>query len=412
MPTFIRPNYLTASYLGTEFDWVYGNGPVYTHTNWPHKGGYLTTEKHPNYKRRIREGSPNVGGAFRMLKYGNETELSKTTRVYRPFSAGQVAYYGQFRANYPVALSQVPTRSAWEFGAQAFAKARESLTKPDFGALYSILEMRDFPRLATTMLNFKKFFTLSGVKKTKAIADLHLAHEFGWKATVGEIKNFVEAVDSASKRIDQLIRDNGRAVRRKGTIYENKWSTYSKSSTSGAASAYPVLVTQCYKDLGTSETIETFTAKAWYSGRFRYYLPAWAGGRMPDRKKLFRALAFGGTPSPSDLYNLMPWTWLIDYFTNLGKFFEAVSGGVEENFIADYCYVMYEESHLRQHRVQFKVYTANNWDAFDQIEATSVASRVYKSRESASVFGFGTSQKSLSGKQWSILGALGISQVF
>jgi hypothetical protein len=115
--------------------------------------------------------------------------------------------------------------------------------------------------------------------------------------------------------------------------------------------------------------------------------------------------------TPSVVYNIIPWTWLIDYFTNLGDVFDAISSGVEERFIADYFYVMREVSYTDYHQCSFDVYT--NWTASstERIDCTWETTVTQKHRTVASPFGFGLTDDSLSPLQLGILGALGLSRL-
>jgi hypothetical protein len=63
---------------------------------------------------------------------------------------------------------------------------------------------------------------------------------------------------------------------------------------------------------------------------------------------------FGFQPTPSLIYNLTPWTWLIDYFTNLGDLYDNLSRGVEDRLIAEYFYLMHE-------RTRKSVTDASHW---------------------------------------------------
>lgn len=62
--------------------------------------------------------------------------------------------------------------------------------------------------------------------------------------------------------------------------------------------------------------------KQW--GSLKYY-PTSPPGWKSDNEKLTyaRSLAFGAGLRPSSLWNAMPWTWLIDWFSSLGDYIAA-----------------------------------------------------------------------------------------
>lgn len=112
-----------------------------------------------------------------------------------------------------------------------------------------------------------------------------------------------------------------------------------------------------------------------------------------------------------ELYNAIPWSWLADYFTDLGHFVTATSPGVADRLVADYAYLM---SHVQwkatTERTQ-EVRTSSNGSSKTRIASSAKTVRTIKMRVRASPFGFGLSQNDLTPHQASILGALGISRI-
>lgn len=120
----------------------------------------------------------------------------------------------------------------------------------------------------------------------------------------------------------------------------------------------------------------------------------------------------GSRVTPDTIYNLMPWTWLVDYFTDLGQFVQAISPGVADRLAADYAYSMKTEqwTETREANSVFQGALANNTKYVEAVCYSSVVDTC-KRRRRASPFGWGVKQESLTPKQLAILGALGLSKL-
>ena len=120
----------------------------------------------------------------------------------------------------------------------------------------------------------------------------------------------------------------------------------------------------------------------------------------------------GSRVTPDVVYNLMPWSWLVDYFTDLGHFIQAVSPGVADRLAADYAYVMQTDIWTRTREGLVVVQGSKKEDSqYIELTASTTLADVRKMRHRASPFGWGVSQDSLTPKQLAILGALGLSKL-
>lgn len=120
----------------------------------------------------------------------------------------------------------------------------------------------------------------------------------------------------------------------------------------------------------------------------------------------FRIIA--GTPSPATVWNAIPWTWLVDYFSNIGHIISNLDNGLAENLAADYAFLMQKK------QVIYKRVSTGLFNKFGGgTESASATTRIVSStKERTIVDPFGPSfsgLNSLSAKQLSILGALGMS---
>jgi hypothetical protein len=280
-------------------------------------------------------------------------------------------------------------------GASAYAKMKP--TQPEFNALNSIYELREIPGL------LKQRFAFNDLK---SMSNYWLALQFGWRPLLNDVRNFVLLQRSAQKRLDQLLRDNGRPVRRRVDVYD--LSADPLISTGELYHALnPTFVTQFYRRESNYRYVTTIRDHCWASARFRFWLPG--GPRNIAWRRKMLARLYGLTPSPAVVYNMIPWTWLVDWFANVGDLIENLDGGVADRLASDYFYIMrtWEKRVTKEVTGHFRGIDGQNVTA----TATAHRTRTRKSRLRGHPFGFGPNNTPLSAMQLSILGALGLSRL-
>lgn len=378
-----------------------------------------------------RNGQYQSGGSWVCEKY--KIILHNTPGV--TYRAGYgIAYEGSYKALNDTPMSEEwylsgssaedAHTSAYEFGAQALAALRPD--RPDFDFIREVVELKDvFKEITKRWKDFRwaaqkeqnRLRRKYGKRFSQKAADDYIAVNFGWIPLVNSVIDFVEAYTNLDKRVAQVIRDANRPVRRSGTllIYKddpvNTW--YQNASFRGHPKLSPGHVSQCYAPGYASQTRTTFSRRVWFSGRSRYRLPP---HRSHDElvKKLRKRL-MGGRFTMNQLYNLIPWSWFVDYFVGLGHFIAANEPGVGERWTIDYAFIMDKRVKTRHLWYYHKPYPSK--DAYldnasvpwNVVRYTTESKRMVRSQ--ASIFGWGFSQEDLSPWQLSILGALGYSRL-
>jgi len=410
--------------IGTHYDWVSAGNPVSgfqviaPNTMTPY--GLLS---HGN---PFRNGHYVGGGAFMCSKVSYEAKPGGGITVYRP-QWGK-AYSGSFSCamrgpSGDLNLGSQYTNSAMtnlkNTGSIAFGKMRPD--KPDFSFALSTLEMKDMvhplknavKRVRDKVRHVDRTRRKNGRSGLSNTAQHFLALEFGWAPIISDVRKFIKAQANKQARLAQLIRDEGKPIRRQSKIDASESSVIEDvtryNSGSGGALA-PGFVTQCYGPGPSFKTLRKETImKTWCSGQFRYHLPPGPKNVVWKKKMLRRIMGFRVTPAV--VYNLMPWTWLVDYFTDLGAFVDAVSPGVADRLAADQFFVMRTDMVSAFTECSGMYQGSKTAGHYVTATASSVARTTRKLRAVSSPFGFGTLQSSLGPKQLAILGALGISRL-
>lgn len=114
--------------------------------------------------------------------------------------------------------------------------------------------------------------------------------------------------------------------------------------------------------------------------------------------------------TPALLWELTPWSWLIDWFTNIGSVFENLSNLALNQIILNYAYstVRYRVSQTAYGHPQ----VTTSGSGVKSYSGNFIHTREFdfKRRFVASPYGFSSSIEGLSAFQWSILVALGLAR--
>jgi len=108
--------------------------------------------------------------------------------------------------------------------------------------------------------------------------------------------------------------------------------------------------------------------------------------------------------TPETLWNLAPWSWTVDWFSNAGDVISNVSDWATDGLVMRYGYLM-------EHSIVKDTYLMNGTGS-KSVPSCPPLQLVTetKLRKRANPFGFGLTWNGLSAVQLAILGALGISR--
>lgn len=375
---------------------AYGSTPT---MSTPYKSRVRVTRDsiHPNY--------PKEGGPFesitRTISYEDST-CGKT---------GSDGNYqiGKVRQQYPL-----PSGWSWNLPPSKFANCvalgptawnRFRPAKPTVSLGVFIAELRDLPGLMFNKLD-----------KFRNLGSNYLAYQFGWRPFLSDIRDWYESCVKLDSQIAQLMRDNGRWIRRGGVLYQNQSSDSNVIKFSGNICAACPHVHPSYSLFEGQTSVEVVSEeKAWFSGAFRYYIPGLTSkkwGRLKAISKLWD-LELG----PEQVYNLLPFSWLVDWFTNVGDVIGNYSSQMEDNLTAKYAYIMLSRKTTKKVKTTGVARFMKNLatGGYNWSDQSSVYSCGYdlieenKNRAAASPFGFEFTFDTLSPYQISILSALGLS---
>lgn len=293
------------------------------------------------------------------------------------------------------------------YGTKAWNKFRPAQAEAGLGQF--IAELRDLPQMLKTSasLFYKKWRSMGGrrtLRSTpKSVANHWLNTQFGWVPFLSDFRNFHKLTKNLSSRLDHLKRDNGQWVRRGGTVTtDSAFDLVGGSSTQ--TRHYPVALGSKYinsSNTGSNQIYFSESSRIWFVARFKYWIPQLVG---PDWQGFAVKRLYGLEITPTLIYELTPWSWLVDWFADVGDSLSLAQAQLTDNLCAKYAYLM----ETREKKMIIDSTLALKQES---LKATFVIRQSQKLRNGASPFGFGIEPINFSARQFSILGALGLTRL-
>lgn len=244
----------------------------------------------------------------------------------------------------------------------------------------------------------------------------HLNLEFGIKPMISDVTSMASSVLHAHKLIAQYRKNSGEIVRRKTTLRDDMTA---QILTENAITANPFI--SSYADAGDFFSYDSFMASGGrltsvkttesivkFSGAFTYHLAE--AHDMLSKLEMYEQLAnhlLGTRITPSTIWELTPWSWLFDWFADIGTLLSNLSLLSADSSVVRYGYIMHENRVTVEHI--FKGYQLKpGWSAPSLVSKKETYVR--KTRTRATPYGFGVNLGALTPRRWAILAALGFTK--
>lgn len=371
---------------------------------------FTESEGHP----ADNDGKRRAGGPFYTVK--RETSIGSTGYSGRLY-VGNAWWQASGQVMTPVpsvplgffpgdrSYDSVDTDSMNELGATAIAQVAPTNSASKVATLLGEIRKDGIPSIPSILL-WKKRTELA-----RSAGSEYLNYQFGWRPLVEEILQVGNAARHSRDICKQYQRDEGRNVRRTFEFPIEEITTSSTSSSNGARWEMEGsdLSSSFRGKLGaTLTTSQSYSSRRWFSGAFTYALPSRTDsfrrmlGYGSEADKLF-----GITLSPDVVWELTPWSWAVDWFSNAGDVIHNATQFGLAGLVMRYGYMMGETSHA----------VTNSLDHMNLIGSetngmpNSSSFRVEKTRTPANAFGFGFTGADLSPTQVAITVALGLTKL-
>jgi hypothetical protein len=235
-----------------------------------------------------------------------------------------------------------------------------------------------------------------------------LNYVFGVAPTISDFKALMSAIKHTSKTVQQYQRDSGRNVRRRRSLEPVK-KVQATSNIALPSNGQNRLFgwDNMSVSAGSVNLTETWSIRTWFSGAYTYHLSDDTSliGRF-QRYEQEANLLLGTRITWDTIYNLTPWSWLLDWFTDIGGIIANASYLGSDGLVLRYGYLM---NHVK-YRAVYSLPTGADMSGAKTGPISNTLEIESKERVRATPYGFGTLLDGLSTKQWAILGALGLTR--
>lgn len=399
---------LDDSYRGSTRVQVYQSDPLGNPTINKGRQRFLTgteitqSEGHPFHSRK--RGRPSdIGGPFFNQKrtfHGFHHVRLRTSGTESPFYRIVREYDGPMFPVVPKDTLFPPSMASSnealdKLGATAVSRCKPTNPIVDLTAALAELKGEGLPHLHGSQLWKDKTVT------ARSAGSEYLNHQFGWAPLVSDVSAFGSGVIHAHSVIERYKAGIGKMQRRS---YDFPISV--DESTDYLGTGYPITygLTFNYKNEGLIIRHRKVTRRRWFRGAFTYYFPYGLGGKLGDYAILARQL--GAVPTPETVWNVAPWSWAVDWFSNTGDVISNWTSFHVDGLVMSYGYMMEHtivEDTYRLDGAQF------NTGPYVPVPPLRLVTET-KIRRVANPYGFGLTWEGLNPFRLSILGALGLTK--
>jgi hypothetical protein len=243
--------------------------------------------------------------------------------------------------------------------------------------------------------------------------DEYLNVEFGWNPLVNDVKSFAQGVAEMGDLQSQFFRDSGKDIRRRYSFPTQVTTVDTSLTAPGRVAGGPFDLMVLDQNVagqrnGAVVRSRRTTVDRWFSGAFTYHAPPEFFGSTGEHLA-HASHILGLELNPEVLWQLAPWSWAADWFSNAGDVVNNLNNYSVNGQVLRRGYIM-------EHTVVRDVYSYVGDVGFDPVKVNFAGHPVSfvvcsetKIRRRATPFGFGVSLSSISPAQIAIMAALGLT---
>lgn len=413
------------------------------HTGPPYKTG--GPFKHLRVNRCSPYGVSGVNQYFRMAD-GNPALWQKYLGGFSPPDEVTFGGLGLSNPNTILTFNSSLYPDMMPYSSQAWSKTKPRIQQNNL--LVSLAEARDLGRMARSLRDRAQFFhkawknmgglEVNGAMFPKKLANEFLEYQFGWQPFLSDLRQLYATYHGSDRIFKHLSDRNGKPTRREATIVGryippnvareaglgNKVDPGAPDAQGGSYDPEKTDIKTgggvgqiCNPSLHANffsmspywerrEIVETIVRA---SGKFSYYRPEFDTGLNDHSAPWFEIqrwlTVYGLRISPSNVWRATPWTWLIDWFTNVSEHIDLLTDTILDSVV---CHYLYITQHKRRtwKVIQHLPFSQTGMLTLEWVQEVESKERMGAS----SPYGVSLTWDNLTPRQLTILAALGLSR--
>lgn len=266
------------------------------------------------------------------------------------------------------------------------------------------------------IMDLKQVTAKGSLDAANTIGGTPLETVFGWVPIAQDIKAAIQVLTT----LDSLLFPPDNTRRKFNTVVHERYGTYAGSAQLQNGSLMTPIgglsdiglnsKTSSYISYaGTAPTVYTAreTIDVRVTARFNTSLvPSAQSNGYLDKLHVLLGLDL----TPQVIWDLLPWSWLVDWFANIGSVVENLGNIHMSNVILNYAYATFRREAVSGAWCRPVLSTGSTGYVSLTGNFITEYKMSQKVRLKASPYGFGTALSSLTGPQWAILTALGLAR--
>lgn len=310
--------------------------------------------------------------------------------------------------------------SGFDLATQVARTDLQSYGATTYGSASPISDRFSFSAFAGELREgLPKFFSetlRSQGNKLRDVGSDYLNVQFGWIPLLNDLRGIATALIRASHGLYQPagathrirsekpteLKQSGKLLNNPVAIASGNYGDPVALKGSGTGS-----LTDHFIRADISWKIDAYRRR-WFEGEFVYIPEAGFDATKYDDRL---ATLFKTDITPSDLWQLAPWSWLVDYFTDIGGALEAAEAAISSRTLSTYAYAMEEIKQVKTVTLSKVKGESGSWVYSGPDRYTCWWETTSYRRIRANPFGFTVNPTvNLNGGQIAILGALGLTK--
>ena len=366
------------------------------------------------------------GGPFNVTHAGSFSQPGLADEICKTDSGVDKFYTGPLHANH---ISTAAIGSNYD--GVAVEKDLSDLDPDGATAISLCAPVNPTAKLGTTLAETMRegIPSLPGIQSwkrrteiLKAAGSEYLNYQFGWAPLVSEVHNVVDTARHHRDILQNYRHNEGSDVHRRFD-FPSETQDWSEEFSPGFFGTGDLARFTGYVIAGKERPAKRVvrvvkTRKRWFEGCFTYGGPAKADnfGRHLGFGSDADAL-YGLSLNPDILWELTPWSWAVDWFSNTGDVINNITNFALAGLVMRYGYMMEETIHeffTEYYGQELKCRLTSKPKTYGNkpVGSARVGNKyISKCRAPANPFGFGVGWEGLSPTQLAITAALGITRL-
>jgi len=202
---------------------------------------------------------------------------------------------------------------------------------------YNVSELRELPsalreQCALFVKSFRYFrnFSEHALRTDKILADQYLAYQFGWKLLLQDIKNLIKTPEAVAKQLNLLLDRNGLDQTFRHT-FKGRDSSVTGNLSFGCEMFGGEMAVTRNGPYTNKWNIKTAV-------NYRLDFPR---SDIPRLRSDLTVRLWGLDANPEDVYNIIPWTWLIDWFSGCGDYIALINYIDSDRSLVNWAFLTY-----------------------------------------------------------------------